>query len=161
MFNEVDDTVVDETAEISQVRSEGGVWMEGARGGRGVKGAAIRPPPLPASVLFAGWRGTRSHRPVASRAGSAHTASRGPRTRETERKNTACTAQRGETHAFFLAAGRPSLSHLNLPPFHSHAPQEDAWAVISAFFEDKGLVRQQLDSFNEFINSSMQVRRRG
>lgn len=34
--------------------------------------------------------------------------------------------------------------------------QEDAWAVISAFFEDKGLVRQQLDSFNEFINSSMQ-----
>lgn len=34
--------------------------------------------------------------------------------------------------------------------------QEDAWTVISAFFEDKGLVRQQLDSFNEFINSSMQ-----
>lgn len=36
--------------------------------------------------------------------------------------------------------------------------QEDAWAVISAFFEAKGLVRQQLDSFNEFINSNMQVR---
>jgi DNA-directed RNA polymerase beta subunit len=35
--------------------------------------------------------------------------------------------------------------------------QEDAWAVISAFFEAKGLVRQQLDSFNEFINSNMQV----
>lgn len=35
--------------------------------------------------------------------------------------------------------------------------QEDAWAVISAFFEEKGLVRQQLDSFNEFINSNMQV----
>lgn len=34
--------------------------------------------------------------------------------------------------------------------------QEDAWAVISAFFEEKGLVRQQLDSFNEFINTSMQ-----
>lgn len=34
--------------------------------------------------------------------------------------------------------------------------QEDAWAVISAFFEEKGLVRQQLDSFNEFINSNMQ-----
>ncbi|KAK9918353.1 hypothetical protein WJX75_003429 [Coccomyxa subellipsoidea] len=34
--------------------------------------------------------------------------------------------------------------------------QEDAWAVISAFFEAKGLVRQQLDSFNEFINSNMQ-----
>ena len=37
--------------------------------------------------------------------------------------------------------------------------QEDAWAVISAFFADKGLVRQQLDSFNEFINSNMQVSR--
>lgn len=35
--------------------------------------------------------------------------------------------------------------------------QEDAWAVISAFFEAKGLVRQQLDSFNEFINSNMQA----
>jgi DNA-directed RNA polymerase II subunit RPB2 len=36
--------------------------------------------------------------------------------------------------------------------------QEDAWAVISAYFDEKGLVRQQLDSFNEFINTSMQVR---
>jgi len=36
--------------------------------------------------------------------------------------------------------------------------QEDAWTVISAYFEAKGLVRQQLDSFNEFINSNMQVR---
>ena len=34
--------------------------------------------------------------------------------------------------------------------------QEDAWAVISAFFDEKGLVRQQLDSFNEFIMSNMQ-----
>ena len=29
--------------------------------------------------------------------------------------------------------------------------QEDAWTVISSFFEEKGLARQQLDSFNEFI----------
>ena len=36
--------------------------------------------------------------------------------------------------------------------------QEDAWAVISAYFDEKGLVRQQLDSFDEFINSSMQVK---
>jgi DNA-directed RNA polymerase II subunit RPB2 len=28
--------------------------------------------------------------------------------------------------------------------------------VISAYFEDKGLVRQQLDSFNDFINTSLQ-----
>jgi DNA-directed RNA polymerase II subunit RPB2 len=34
--------------------------------------------------------------------------------------------------------------------------ENDAWAVISAYFEDKGLVRQQLDSFNEFINTSLQ-----
>lgn len=34
--------------------------------------------------------------------------------------------------------------------------QEDAWAVISAFFEEKGLVRQQLDSFNEFVFNTMQ-----
>jgi len=29
-------------------------------------------------------------------------------------------------------------------------------AVISAYFEEKGLVRQQLDSFNDFINTSIQ-----
>jgi DNA-directed RNA polymerase II subunit RPB2 len=34
--------------------------------------------------------------------------------------------------------------------------QEDAWAVISAFFEEKGLVRQQLDSFDEFVSNTMQ-----
>lgn len=34
--------------------------------------------------------------------------------------------------------------------------QEDAWAVISAYFEEKGLVRQQLDSFDEFIQNTMQ-----
>ncbi|QCE13535.1 DNA-directed RNA polymerase II subunit RPB2 [Vigna unguiculata] len=34
--------------------------------------------------------------------------------------------------------------------------QEDAWAVISAYFEEKGLVRQQLDSFDEFIQNTIQ-----
>ncbi len=34
--------------------------------------------------------------------------------------------------------------------------QEDCWSVISSFFEDKGLVRQQLDSFDEFIQNTMQ-----
>ncbi|KAL3645430.1 DNA-dependent RNA polymerase II [Castilleja foliolosa] len=34
--------------------------------------------------------------------------------------------------------------------------QEDAWTVISAYFEEKGLVRQQLDSFDEFIQNTMQ-----
>ena len=33
---------------------------------------------------------------------------------------------------------------------------EDAWSVVTAFFHEKGLVRQQLDSFDEFVNNSMQ-----
>ena len=36
------------------------------------------------------------------------------------------------------------------------AAQEDSWAVITSYFEEKGLVRQQLESFDEFINSQMQ-----
>ncbi|KAI7998528.1 DNA-directed RNA polymerase II subunit RPB2 [Camellia lanceoleosa] len=32
--------------------------------------------------------------------------------------------------------------------------QEDASVVISAYFEEKGLVRQQLDSFDEFIQKN-------
>lgn len=34
--------------------------------------------------------------------------------------------------------------------------QEDCWDVIRAFFAEKGLVRQQLDSFNEFVHNTMQ-----
>ncbi|KAI9032401.1 DNA-directed RNA polymerase II subunit RPB2 [Hyaloraphidium curvatum] len=34
--------------------------------------------------------------------------------------------------------------------------QEEAWGVIQAFFADKGLVRQQLDSFDEFVMNSIQ-----
>ncbi|KAI9319066.1 DNA-directed RNA polymerase II subunit RPB2 [Dichotomocladium elegans] len=34
--------------------------------------------------------------------------------------------------------------------------QEDCWTVISSFFEEKGLVRQQLDSFDEFVQNTMQ-----
>ena len=33
---------------------------------------------------------------------------------------------------------------------------EDCWTVISSFFDSKGLVSQQLDSFDEFISSTMQ-----
>lgn len=29
--------------------------------------------------------------------------------------------------------------------------QVDAWAVVRAYFDEKGLVRQQLDSFNECV----------
>jgi DNA-directed RNA polymerase II subunit RPB2 len=34
--------------------------------------------------------------------------------------------------------------------------QEDCWTVISSYFEQKGLVRQQLDSFDEFIQNTLQ-----
>ncbi len=35
--------------------------------------------------------------------------------------------------------------------------EEDAWTVISANFQEKGLVRQQLDSFDMFMTTTMQV----
>ncbi|ORD94053.1 RPB2 [Enterospora canceri] len=34
--------------------------------------------------------------------------------------------------------------------------EENNWAVITSFFEQKGLVRQQLDSFNQFVEVKMQ-----
>lgn len=34
--------------------------------------------------------------------------------------------------------------------------QEDSWTVISSYFEQKGLVRQQLDSFDMFVRRTMQ-----
>lgn len=34
--------------------------------------------------------------------------------------------------------------------------QEDCWTVITSFFDQNGLVRQQLDSFDEFVQNTMQ-----
>jgi DNA-directed RNA polymerase II subunit RPB2 len=34
--------------------------------------------------------------------------------------------------------------------------QEDCWTVITSFFDQYGLVRQQLDSFDEFVQNTMQ-----
>ncbi|GAG56589.1 unnamed protein product, partial [marine sediment metagenome] len=33
---------------------------------------------------------------------------------------------------------------------------EDAWLVLKKLFEEKGLVRQHLDSYNDFIEHQMQ-----
>ena len=33
--------------------------------------------------------------------------------------------------------------------------EEDVWVVITSYFESKGLVRQQLDSFNDFVKYSL------
>lgn len=38
----------------------------------------------------------------------------------------------------------------------SEITQEDAWIVIDRYFEEKGLVRQQIDSFDEFITNTIQ-----
>ncbi|KAJ1943670.1 DNA-dependent RNA polymerase II, partial [Linderina macrospora] len=34
--------------------------------------------------------------------------------------------------------------------------QEDCWAVITRYFDENGLVRQQIASFNEFIENTLQ-----
>lgn len=34
--------------------------------------------------------------------------------------------------------------------------QNEVWEVINAFFEEKGLVMQQLDSFNHFMDFQIQ-----
>lgn len=38
-----------------------------------------------------------------------------------------------------------------LDPLEEDISQEDAWVVISAYFSEKGLVRQQLDSFDDVM----------
>jgi DNA-directed RNA polymerase beta subunit len=40
--------------------------------------------------------------------------------------------------------------------YEEEITQEDAWVIINKFFDTKGLVRQQLDSFDEFIQNSIQ-----
>lgn len=57
----------------------------------------------------------------------------------------------GDPFFFPCTSGKPTTDPPSL-----FSSQEDAWTVISSFFDDKGLVRQQLDSFNEFVNSNMQ-----
>lgn len=42
------------------------------------------------------------------------------------------------------------------PSREEEIAQEDAWVVISAFFDEKGLVRQQLDSFDHFLEIGLQ-----
>ena len=33
---------------------------------------------------------------------------------------------------------------------------DDSWVVITAYFDQKGLVRQQLDSYDDFVSYTMQ-----
>lgn len=57
----------------------------------------------------------------------------------------------------------PSVLVLDIPyedeeaeEISSELWQEACWIVINAYFDEKGLVRQQLDSFDEFIQMSVQ-----
>jgi DNA-directed RNA polymerase II subunit RPB2 len=34
--------------------------------------------------------------------------------------------------------------------------QEETWAVIDSFFKEKGLVRQQIESFDDFLTHTLQ-----
>lgn len=41
-------------------------------------------------------------------------------------------------------------------PSAEDVDENQTWTVISSFFNEKGLVRQQLDSFNEFVGNTIQ-----
>lgn len=51
----------------------------------------------------------------------------------------------------WLAGCDDLLKDLNPAPIS----QVDAWAVVRSYFDEKGLVRQQLDSFNEFVSNTI------
>jgi DNA-directed RNA polymerase II subunit RPB2 len=40
--------------------------------------------------------------------------------------------------------------------FQPNTWHESCWTIITAYFDEKGLVRQQLESFDEFITMSVQ-----
>eukprot|EP01104_Vermistella_antarctica_P008801 TRINITY_DN2233_c0_g2_i1.p1 TRINITY_DN2233_c0_g2~~TRINITY_DN2233_c0_g2_i1.p1 ORF type:complete len:1180 (+),score=351.20 TRINITY_DN2233_c0_g2_i1:251-3790(+) len=44
---------------------------------------------------------------------------------------------------------------MDVEEHNEEVSQEDAWTVISSYFDEKGLVRQQLDSFDEFVRDTM------
>ncbi|GLJ37518.1 hypothetical protein SUGI_0762380 [Cryptomeria japonica] len=52
--------------------------------------------------------------------------------------------------------GEEEVEQMEVDDGREEITQEDAWVVISAYFDEKGLVRQQLDSFDEFIQNTMQ-----
>jgi DNA-directed RNA polymerase II subunit RPB2 len=39
---------------------------------------------------------------------------------------------------------------------HDEVTQADSWTIITAFFAENGLVKQQLDSFDGFVTNTMQ-----
>lgn len=59
--------------------------------------------------------------------------------------------------AAYGAGGMMDDDEDELDPLEEDISQEDAWVVISAYFSEKGLVRQQLDSFDEVGRLSLSL----
>ena len=64
-------------------------------------------------------------------------------------------------NSIFVPFGSCSCSFSPLPPpsadnDSNEITQEHTWTVISSFFDEKGLVRQQLDSFKTFVANTCQ-----
>jgi DNA-directed RNA polymerase II subunit RPB2 len=57
---------------------------------------------------------------------------------------------------FDQAAGEETKGSYDYEVIDEEITQEDAWIVIDRYFEEKGLVRQQIDSFDEFITNTIQ-----
>lgn len=47
-------------------------------------------------------------------------------------------------------------AEVEVDPSAEDVDENQTWTVISSFFNEKGLVRQQLDSFNEFVGNTIQ-----
>ena len=48
------------------------------------------------------------------------------------------------------------MQHDEYDEYYEQITQEDCWVIISCFFDAKGLVHQQLDSFDEFVQNTVQ-----
>lgn len=51
------------------------------------------------------------------------------------------------------------LSDVEMPDSHRESEQitpEDCWTVIASYFSERGLVSQQVESFDEFIQNTIQ-----
>jgi DNA-directed RNA polymerase II subunit RPB2 len=57
---------------------------------------------------------------------------------------------------FDNVAGEETKGNYEYDVMDEEITQEDAWIVIDRYFEEKGLVRQQIDSFDEFITNTIQ-----
>lgn len=59
----------------------------------------------------------------------------------------------GELHEAFAGSMREDV--LEEEEDTGPITQEDCWSVVSAFFQEKGLVTQQIESFNEFVDQTI------